>query len=213
MSFQALNQVLGNLQGHYKHQEQKQLPQVLRSWPEVVGPIVAAQTQPLSLQRGVLKVATSSSAWAQNLVFERQRILDKLNRVLTFQIDDIRFSPAQWHQSQPTTVFPGAKEQTDLWQSHPSRIETQESNPPTSNQPPLHPTSITGMGANGSEANATETRFTDPMTAFANWATQMRSQTKQLPLCPDCKCPTPHGELKRWQVCSLCAAKQWGSKF
>ncbi|NEP50291.1 MAG: DUF721 domain-containing protein, partial [Moorea sp. SIO3C2] len=32
---------------------------------------------------------------------------------------------------------------------------------------------------------------------------------QNLPLCPQCKCPTPPGELQRWDVCGLCAIKQW----
>ena len=40
-------------------------------------------------------------------------------------------------------------------------------------------------------------------------ASMMRSRSRQLPLCPECQCPTPTGELHRWQVCSICAAKRW----
>jgi predicted nucleic acid-binding Zn ribbon protein len=37
----------------------------------------------------------------------------------------------------------------------------------------------------------------------------MRSRSQQLPLCPHCQCPTPAGELERWQMCSICATKHW----
>jgi predicted nucleic acid-binding Zn ribbon protein len=161
---------------------------VVQCWPEVVGPIVAAQTRPLNLYRGVLKVATSSAAWSQNLVFERQRIITKLNQIAALTVTDIRFSPAQWHYT-PTTSFPGEQFQQELWQSHPSRT----GDPPRRLARPK----IDG------EHGAT------PLSAFQEWAQIMRSRSRQFPLCPQCQCPTPVGELERWQVCAICAAKQW----
>jgi predicted nucleic acid-binding Zn ribbon protein len=188
MSLKSLNQVLGNLENRYKLQEHKQFQRLLGGWVEVVGPVVAAQTAPLSIHQGVLKVATSSSAWAQNLVFERQRILEKLNALLSISLLDIRFSTAQWRNSKTLVIGAGLQEQDRLWQEHPSRLASR-------------------VEVVNRQADAATT--SDPIQAYQVWAKQVRSRTQHLPLCPQCKCPTPSGELSRWGICAVCAAKQW----
>jgi predicted nucleic acid-binding Zn ribbon protein len=50
-----------------------------------------------------------------------------------------------------------------------------------------------------------------PESAFQRWAEVMQVRAQSWTLCPQCQCPTPPGELKRWDVCSFCAAKQWQS--
>lgn len=186
MSLQSLQQVLGALEAQYKPQQTQPIQQVLRCWADVVGPIAAAQTRPLSIQREILQVATSSAAWAQNLVFERQRILGKLNAHLSVVLLDIRFSTAQWVRSQPQST-PFESEQQMLWKLHPSRLP-EEFCP----------------------SNALLTPSGDDLTAvFQTWATILRSRSERLPLCPECRCPTPPGELERWSVCGHCAAKRW----
>lgn len=186
MAFKSLHQILDHLENRYQPREQQQLQQAIRCWNDVVGPVVAAQAQPVAVQRNVLRVATSSSAWAQNLVFERQRILEKMNAVLSFTLTDIRFATAQW-QSSPSLPA-DANEQAQLWQQHPSRLPGQ-----------------TGPRSPGQLADA----MTDPTAAFQHWAKMVRSRSHNLPLCPHCQCPTPPGELKRWDACALCAAKRW----
>ncbi|MFM7370626.1 MAG: DciA family protein, partial [Sphaerospermopsis kisseleviana] len=68
MSLKSVNDILGILQLEAQWQEQP-FSRLLKCWQEVVGVKVAAQTRPLSIQRDVLWVATSSAAWAQNLTF------------------------------------------------------------------------------------------------------------------------------------------------
>ena len=184
MSFKSIDHVLGQLGDRYRAYDQQHSQRLLRAWVEAVGPVVAVQTRPLSIYNDVLRVATSSSAWAQNLVFERQRILVKLNVLLSSSLVDIKFSPAQW-QEQPRSVL-NASLQAQLWQQHPSRI-----------------TEAQQISVQRSEA------LTEPLQAFRHWRNLMRSRTQNMPVCPRCQCPTPPGELKRWSLCSLCAAKQW----
>lgn len=187
MPLKSLHQLLGSLENQYKPHEQQQIQHLRQSWAEVVGPVVAAQTFPLSIQRGILRVATSSSAWAQNLVFERQRILEKLNARLLMNLIDIRFSTAQWHESKTASTAPGSEQQAQLWREHPSRV----------------PEVLRSPGAQAASEVA------DPVQVFQAWSKALRAQRRHLPLCPSCQCPTPPGELDRWQVCSLCAVKQW----
>lgn len=182
MPFQSLRQVLGNLETQEKWKNRQQFQRLLMCWVEVVGNAVAAQTRPLYIQRQVLHVAASSAAWAQNLAFERQRILNKLNTRLSSPLTDIRFSTAQWQsQKSDDTNF---SESDILWQNHPSQLS-----------PALRARKYSPPVAR------------DPQTAFQNWAKVMRDRSQHLPFCPLCHCPTPPGELQRWSICAVCAAK------
>ncbi|MCX7594630.1 MAG: DciA family protein [Fischerella sp.] len=179
MSFNSVNDILGLLQIQAKLQQQP-FQRLLKCWSEVVGTVIAAHTRPLSIQRDVLRVATSSAAWAQNLTFERQRLLIKLNAVLPTPLVDIRFSTAEWYAAKKASNQPQAL----LLRQHPSYL---------------------GEEINRSHQVKSTTKSADA--AFENWAQAMRSRSHHLPLCPECQCPTPDGELQRWGVCCLCAAK------
>lgn len=183
MSFKSLNHILSALEQQSRWQEQP-FQRLLKCWPEAVGAAVSAHTRPLSMQRDILWVATSSSAWAQNLTFERQRILQKLNLQLPSPLADIRFSTAQWQR--PKEPKP-ADNPTGLWSEHPSSL-VDLPGVPKSQEPPNSP---------------------NPNTTFQQWAKVMQVRSQGLPLCPQCHCPTPNGELQRWAICSICAAKQW----
>ncbi|PSB05784.1 DUF721 domain-containing protein [filamentous cyanobacterium CCP1] len=185
MPFISLTQVIGGLENQDKWEKRRQFRQLVGCWTEVVGGVVAAQTRPLYVQRQVLHVATASSVWAQNLAFERQRILGKLNAKLPYQLTDIRFSTAQWQL--PKKRSPISSESDILWQEHPSHVK---------------------LRTNLSSFNAAESAPADPQTAFQSWANTIRDRTRSLPTCPVCQCPAPPGELQRWSVCALCAAKQ-----
>ncbi|QSJ15353.1 DUF721 domain-containing protein [Nostoc sp. UHCC 0702] len=180
MSLKSVNDILGVLEQQAKWQEQP-FARLLQSWTEVVGAVVAAHTRPLSIQRDVLRVATSSAAWAQNLTFGRQALLLKLNQKLSTRLVDIRFSTAEWRRL-PEVVQQSA---AILPQEHPSYLGDVSS--------PSHDGTPTIENAN---------------TAFGNWAKKIQARSHGLPVCPQCQCPTPPGELQRWLVCSFCAAKQ-----
>ena len=182
MAFNSLLQVLGHLQQQSTWQDRSQFRKVLEHWSTVVGAVVAAQTRPIDIQRDVLRVATSGSAWAQNLSFERQRILDKLNPLLNQPLTDIRFSTAYWKSSQLTDGSPDS-ETNKIWLNHPSRLSSKQRN----RQLPSTPIS-------------------DPQTAFKVWASEIQRRSLHLPLCPRCQCPTPPGELERWNICAHCAS-------
>lgn len=182
MSFQPLNHVLSSLHKQERWREQRQFQCLLQCWTEVVGPVVSAQTRPVTISnRGILEVATSSSVWAQNLAFERHRVLEKLNARLLSSLTDIRFSTRYWqnglgrHQS---------SEPRQLWREHPSQVSN-----------PL--------------SKAEKTSSQDSNTAFRHWTSVIQSRSRQLILCPKCDCPTPSGELKRWSVCAVCATQRW----
>ncbi|MBX9253547.1 DUF721 domain-containing protein [Desmonostoc muscorum CCALA 125] len=180
MSLKSVNDILGILEKQAKWQEQP-FQCLTKCWPEVVGSVVAAHTRPLSIQRDVLWVATSSAAWAQNLTFGRTSLLLKLNQKLPTPLVDIRFSTAGWQHSAVETK----QQQTILSHEHPSYVGDRLSRPEST--PSIQ------------DANA----------AFGHWTKIMQARSHGLPLCPQCQSPTPPGELQRWAVCSVCAAKQF----
>lgn len=185
MDFQSLNQILGYLKIMERSPQQKQFQKLLECWEEILG-VIAAQTLPLYIERGVLYVATSSAALSQELSFRVPQILQKLNLLLPTPLENIRFSAAQWQtireRSQSTQ-----SENVNEWHHHPSMIGR-------SKKPDL---------INSIENNQ------NPQTTFENWAKAIKARSQKLPLCPQCQCPTPPGEIQRWSVCAICATKQW----
>lgn len=45
--------------------------------------------------------------------------------------------------------------------------------------------------------------------AFQRWAQTMQQMQSSQAFCTRCRCRCPQGELERWGICALCAAKQW----
>ncbi|GAX36960.1 DUF721 domain-containing protein [Nodularia sp. NIES-3585] len=180
MSLKSVNDILGVLKQQAKWQEHP-FERLLQLWPDIVGTVAATHTRPLSIQRDVLRVATSSAAWAQNMTFGRTALLLKLNQKLSEPLVDIRFSTKDW-QPRPDYL----QEKTVIPQEHPSYLGN----------------------VNISRTQVTPTQKS-ANTAFESWAKTMQARSHGLPLCPQCQSPTPPGELQRWQVCCVCAAKQF----
>ncbi|OLP17072.1 hypothetical protein BST81_17080 [Leptolyngbya sp. 'hensonii'] len=182
MSLSSLNHLLNHLESQESWKERQQFKRLLKAWPAIVGPVVAAQTRPLGIQGDSLKIATSSSVWAQNLVFERRRILEKLNQQLSLSLADIRFSTAGWQQ--PAAGMANAPGETPiLWRDHPSLASGMARPRPRRDPSQPDPT---------------------PESAFQQWASMIQAQARNLPTCPQCHCPCPQGELDRWAICSIC---------
>jgi predicted nucleic acid-binding Zn ribbon protein len=178
MSFQSLNHIIAGLkQTHW--QEQQAFLRLLDGWAELVGPAVAAHTQPIRItQQRVLQVTTASGVWAQNLAFERLNLLAKINARFKLGLTDIFFSTSQWGQTPTRAFIPARGEAPDL-----SRIPND--NPVPTASPPQ-----------------------DATAAFEHWATTIQTRSQSLPLCPQCQCPTPQSELAREGMCLLCRARQ-----
>jgi predicted nucleic acid-binding Zn ribbon protein len=181
MSFQSIPEILNILQIETLYHQQP-LQRLLERWEEVVGEVIFKHTQPISIDRDVLWVATSSAAWAQNLTFERQRLLKKLNKILSISLVDIRFSTARWQRTKKNP----SPQQSISSIDHPSYLAQSFNQSPPNNS------------------------FSqNPHTVFTNWALSIKTRSQSLPLCPSCDSPTPGGELERWGVCSICAAKSF----
>ncbi|MBV6623306.1 MAG: DUF721 domain-containing protein [Rivularia sp. (in: Bacteria)] len=181
MSFESIPDILDQLQIEFLYKQQP-IQRLLDCWQEVVGEVIATHTQPVSIDRGILWVATSSAVWAQNLTFERQKFLKQLNQILPNPLVDIRFSTARWQRTEKKSFQEPNISSTD----HPSYLGN------SFNQIPLN-----------------QCQPKNPGTAFANWAQTIKTRYSHLPVCPNCESPTPQGELQRWGVCSICAARSF----
>lgn len=177
MSLEPLQQVLKDLK-QTQWQKEQVFGQLLATWSQIVGAAVAAQAQPIQITpRKVLLVATSSSAWAQNLAFERRRILNKLNAQVEHPFTDIRFSTSQWPRQ-------------SLNARHRSAVP-----------PSITPTSLQRS------FTVPKPEPTDPSIAFDRWTQAVQTRAREYSACPACHCPTPLAELQRWSVCNLCAVR------
>lgn len=101
MTLQPLSQTLHRIERDRRWDNYRSLQILQQIWTEAVGATVAQHTTPISLQRGILKVATSTGSWAQNLGFQKQLIVSKLNPHLATPLADIRFLPGEWYRRNP----------------------------------------------------------------------------------------------------------------
>lgn len=199
MALQSLQRLMKQIEQQKTWQAQHIFRQVVSRWPELVGEAVALQTRPTSLQDQVLQVAVANASWAQNLMFERRRLMQKINAELNVNLRDIRFSTAKWGSSTGTKTR--MADSLQIWQQHPSRISDGSD---SSDQP-------SADGQNDRRFGETDLSHSvaDPREVFERWAKRVQVRSQSLPLCPQCHCPTPQGELERWSVCSLCVTKRW----
>jgi predicted nucleic acid-binding Zn ribbon protein len=176
MTFEGLKAVLTQLKKtHWK--DQQAIDRLLRLWPEIVGPEVAAQTRPVSLSaQGVLQVSTSSGVWAQNLAFERIRLLAKVRAAWNPAVKDIYFSPRQWHQ-RPTPHLRSLE--IDLSAIRRTGAVLQK---------PTDPKDAQGAFANWAKS-------------------VQQNASRHATRCPICECLTPSVELSRWGRCALCTSR------
>ncbi|MBL7012786.1 MAG: DUF721 domain-containing protein [Candidatus Marinimicrobia bacterium] len=66
--------------------------QALLIWNDVVGDAVGRNTEPESVEHGVIKVKVSNPTWRQELQFKKKEIIEKLNKELDQNIiKDILF--------------------------------------------------------------------------------------------------------------------------
>jgi predicted nucleic acid-binding Zn ribbon protein len=64
--------------------------QIWERWPELVGAEMAERSHPMRLRRGVLTVAAVSPVWMHRFSYEKNSIIDKINKILTKEpLEDI----------------------------------------------------------------------------------------------------------------------------
>ena len=61
-------------------------------WPKAAGKEISKVTEATYLKNGVIFVKAESSAWRNELIFQKEEIINKINRLLKKKIiKDIRF--------------------------------------------------------------------------------------------------------------------------
>lgn len=180
---QSLQALIQHLERSPLGRSQVELRHILAVWSTCVGPAVAQHSQPKHLHQGVLQVAVSSAAWAQNLTFERLQILKKLRQHLPahIQVQELRFNTVRWQLPRPASAGPSVHPLAD----HPSWVGT--------------PLSLKRTEQDSAEA------------VFQHWAAGVRSQFADQATCPECGLPCPRQELNRWSVCAICMTHRWRS--
>ncbi len=190
MALTNLSPIIATIQSQPSWQDRRRFLQIISHWQEVVGASVAQQTRPTGIYRHVLQVAVSNSAWSQALVFERLRILGKLQPLLAKGMEpivDIHFSTAKWSSfKSPVLSKEPLNSISELLRQHPSYISPRPLQIKERSLPP-----------------------TTPIEAFQRLASIVKTQTATMPKCPKCKCATPLGELQRWGICSTCARREF----
>ncbi len=119
-------------------------------------------------------------------------------------IKDIRFSPGQWR--------PRFDDAAPIAANHPSYLPPkikQRSASPVQN---ISVDSHIGSNLNQSDKFIQSGKSHQSSKASINaqaWWQEVQERSYHLPLCSQCHCPTPPGEIDRWGCCALCATKKW----
>jgi predicted nucleic acid-binding Zn ribbon protein len=75
------------------------LPSLAEAWAEIVGPAVAAHTEPVTLRHGTLVVRVDDPAWAAQVRWMEAQLLAQLHAAPTFatvERIEVRVGPARW---------------------------------------------------------------------------------------------------------------------
>ena len=89
---QHINQAIKDLIKREHLQEGFNEQKAMKLWNNVVGELVANNTKPISISRGVLNIETKTPVWRQELQIQKGNIITKINKNFkTKVIKDIRF--------------------------------------------------------------------------------------------------------------------------
>jgi predicted nucleic acid-binding Zn ribbon protein len=91
MSLTPISKITLDLQNQPGWEGVRDWGAIVRAWKQSISPAIADRTQPRSLTRGVLTIATKSATLAHQLTFGRQALCHQLNTHLVTPIGDLRF--------------------------------------------------------------------------------------------------------------------------
>ena len=185
MSLNSLDRLLEAITQRPQWEEYRRYVEICDIWSTIVPKKAVYHSKPLYIQRDMLWIVTSSSGWAQQLSFQSYSLLKQLNhRLSASPLQKIRFSPAQW-QDHSRDPQPSSSEKGQNFFSCTDIVSSSETSPQTT---------------------------TTPEEAFQRWNNAIAHHFENLPLCPQCHCPTPEIELERWSKCYLCITQHWQTK-
>jgi predicted nucleic acid-binding Zn ribbon protein len=216
--FSSIGQVLAKIQQQPGWEQYQQYCQLLECWEKTVTENTARFARPLYLKREVLWVATSNSARAQELTFQRYSLLKKLNSELPFSLKDIRFSTSGWK----SRIEPiQSKDAVAMVRARPYHSRVGFVSPV-----PNHHQDATNFNDSTDFERSPEVNFEaidsqsliarvhrDPQAIVRRWIELAKTKNNQLQSCPECGVSTPEAELKRWNLCHHCIAKKWSTKY
>ncbi|NCQ03212.1 MAG: DUF721 domain-containing protein [Cyanobacteria bacterium] len=122
MTLYCLDNLLKQILSQPQWDKQGRYHELAKCWHQINNPRVIQHTRPIYFRDEVLNIATSSSAWAQDLNLQRRSLLTKINRRVESPINDLRFASAQWYQNH--LIF---MEEEDDNKIHPSTIISESS--------------------------------------------------------------------------------------
>ena len=78
----SIGEVIDGLMADEAFARARPLAELATHWPEIVGPRVAAETSPASLDEGVLTVRATNGPWGAQARFLTEQIRDRANATL-----------------------------------------------------------------------------------------------------------------------------------
>jgi predicted nucleic acid-binding Zn ribbon protein len=92
MSAKSVGQALTELTQTLGIQNKLQQYEAVTQWAAIVGARIAAQTEAVRIENGVLVVRVKTAVWRNELNMRKQEILEKLNKTIQHEVvKDIRF--------------------------------------------------------------------------------------------------------------------------
>jgi predicted nucleic acid-binding Zn ribbon protein len=90
--FQPLKGIIGEILDQYRLGGRPDPNRVWQIWERAVGPALARNASPAAVKKGLLLVHVNSSAWLQELHFQKAALIARINQEAgEVLVEDIRF--------------------------------------------------------------------------------------------------------------------------
>ncbi|MEM8830926.1 MAG: DciA family protein [Cyanobacteria bacterium P01_G01_bin.19] len=203
MDLNSVETILRQLEQQPGWEKFREYRLLLDAWKKTVNSNTVKYTRPLYINRQILWVAADSASRAQELSFQRYTLLKRLNKQLSFNLKDIRFSASNWHQtnyqSRTTAeiIFPIARQH--------------KRQKPKNN---LRNASVFERDSeNISDRTDAKSKAREAARRWLNKVSDTQQGSSTLQPCPSCQALTPIREIERWNCCYLCIAKKWSKEY
>lgn len=117
MTLYSIDKLLNQILSQPQWEKQRRYHLLTKCWYQIINKKIAQHTRPVSLRDDILFIATSSSAWSQDLNLQRRSLIIKINHRVESPIKDLHFASVKWYQNQTIPI-----DQEDDNKEHPSTI-------------------------------------------------------------------------------------------
>jgi Dna[CI] antecedent DciA-like protein len=108
----GIQSLVGRVAGDLGLAEVLAAGRLFRAWEDIVGPEVAARSEPLSLRGGVLRIQTDSAAWASEVRYLAPELLRRTNEAFGSEVaKELQVSLKQGSRRQEPRAGAGRKTQ------------------------------------------------------------------------------------------------------